>query len=409
MMKVLVVCQHYWPEPFNVTDICEGLAERGHAVTILTGLPNTPEGDLHPAYRKGLQRRQVHHNVSIIRSPIVTRGTNLRGINKVRRVINYLSFDLTASITSMNLGESFDCVFIVQYSPVIMAMPGLRYARRHNVPSLLYCFDLWPEDLLTGGMSKNGIPYHAMRTISRRVYSLADKIAVTSPDFEGYFDSVLGLGLKSFFYLPQYAEAIFEALGEREHDEGHPLHLLFAGNIAANQSVQTIIKAASLLEEGLPVVIDIVGSGSQLDDCLQAAQDLRVTNVFFHGRKSIDEVVKYYDKADGAILTLSNAENGSLVPSYTIPRKLQSYLAAGKPVIASAPGVTARIVNDSGSGIAVAPGKEVELAHAITAFASMTSEERTQIGKNARAYYLENYSRSRFFDDLDSLLTGLTV
>lgn len=350
-MKILAVCQHYWPEPFNVSEICEELVDRGHEVTVLTGLPNYPEGVIPPEYQHGRNHLQVRNGVQICRVKIVSRGKNLHGFNKLRRIANYFSFSYAGSIAAKRMPDDFDCVLVFQFSPVLMATPGIAYAKKYNVPCIIYCFDLWPEDMLTGGISRKGLTYKIMKKISYDIYNQADTLAITSPNFEDYFKDELGLSNSKYAYLPQFAEEQFELVGASPNNNKlkDTIDFLFAGNIGGNQSVETIIRAASIVSSmktqfSQAIRIHIIGSGSKLDDCRILADELNVKNVIFYGRKPFEKMPQYYLDADAVLLTLAASKDGSLVRKYTIPRKLQSYLAAGKPVLASTDGAAADII-----------------------------------------------------------------
>ena len=164
-LKILIVCQHYWPEPFNVHEICAGLVAEGHDVTVLTGLPNYPEGVIPEKYKQKKNRYQEKDGVRIFRVPIVSRGENLKGVNALKRVLNYFSFSVSGSKFARKL-KGFDVVVAFEFSPILMVIPAIKVAKRESIPLLIYAFDLWPEDLLTGGLSKQGIPYRIMKRYS---------------------------------------------------------------------------------------------------------------------------------------------------------------------------------------------------------------------------------------------------
>lgn len=408
-MRLLIICQNYWPEPFNVDDICEGLVSAGHSVTVLTGLPNYPDGVVPEKYRHGGNREQRRNGVRVLRVPIVARGADLRSLNKLRRVANYLSFALSGSLKAMRLDEEYDAVLVLQFSPILMSIPGLVVGRTQNVPVLLYIFDLWPEDMMTGGIVRGSLPYRAMKAISKAIYGKADKIAVTSPDFEKYLHEDLGLLGVRTIWLPQYAESQFEELSEASSADCRPgpLQFVFAGNVGVSQSVDVIVRAASLLVGRIDALVHIVGSGSQLNDCKALAERLKVGNVVFHGRRPLDEMREFYQRADAMLLTLAESDGGSKVPLYTIPRKLQSYLASGKPIIVSAPGAASRIVRDADCGLCCTPGSPEELAGAMIRFASLQPSEKQKMGRNARTHYAERFSRAQFFKQLNKELRVL--
>lgn len=409
-MRVLVVCQHYWPEPFNVSETCEELARRGHEVTVLTAVPNYPSGMVDSEYRHGGHRDENVRGVRVVRVPVIARGKDLRGLNKVRRVANYVSFPLTSRLLPLASDDRFDCVLAMQFSPVLMAIPALRIAKKQGIPCLLYCFDLWPEDMLSGGMSRGGVPYAVMRAVSRRVYESADRVCGTSPGFEEYFAGELGLQGIDFAWLPQYAEEAFEQMDgsvPAKRPDGRTV-FAFAGNVAGNQSVETVVRAAALLDsEGGPLV-RIAGAGSRLEDCRSLARQLGAGNVEFLGRLPLADMPGFYASADAMLLTLSRASGGSLVSKYTIPRKVQSYLAASKPILAAVDGAAAEVVYGGGCGFAC-PAEDAEaLAEAMRAFSGLDSVERTEMGRKARVLYDSEYSRERFFARLEAILEELS-
>lgn len=407
-MKILAVCQHYRPEPFNVSEVCEELARRGHSVTVLTGLPNYPEGVIDAEYKGRRHRDEVVDGVRVVRVPVVARGKSLHGLGKLKRVANYLSFPASCAFKLPRLDPDFDRIMVFQFSPVLMAIPGLMAAKRTGAPCLLYSFDLWPEDMLTGGMSRDGLPYAAMKSISRGIYGSADAVAVTSPGFCNYYSDVLGLEGIAPYWLPQYAEGMFEEMpqGSPKH-EGDQVVFTFAGNVGGNQSVETVVRVASLLGSDPRVVIRVAGSGSRLDNCKALAASLGVRNIEFLGRLPLEEMPRVYADSDAMLLNLSRSNGGSLVPRHTIPRKLQSYLAAGKPVISSAEGVASQIVEDAGCGISCAPEDPEALAAAMLRFVGMPTGERVDMGLRARKAYDERFSRERFFRQLESILDEL--
>lgn len=406
-LKILVVCQHYKPEPFNVSEVCEGLSRQGHDVTVLTALPNYPEGVVPEEYRRGRHREEMLDGVRVVRVPIVSRGANLKGFNKLRRVANYFSFPISAWLKHAAMDKRYDCVICMQFSPVLMALPALRIAKKQGAPCLLWSFDLWPEDMLTGGLRRDGLPYCIMRRVSRSIYGRADMVAVTSPGFTTYFDEQLGLPDLKTVWLPQFAEEAFERVTDAVVDNSRKTVFTFAGNVGGNQGVETIVHAASLLVRE-PIRVRIVGSGSRFDECRALSAELGATNVEFAGRMPIEAMPKVYAGSDAMLLTLSKpADGGSLVPVYTIPRKFQSYLAAGKPVLCAVDGTVGKIVADSNCGIACPAEDPVALADAMRRFSRLSPEGRMNLAQNARMLYAERFSQQKFFTRIAAIIEEL--
>lgn len=404
-LKILAVCQHYWPEPFNVHEICASLAAEGHEVTVLTGLPNYPEGVIPEEYKKKKNRSQEKDAVRILRVPIISRGENLKGVNALKRVLNYFSFSVSGSKLARKL-KGFDVVIAFEFSPILMVVPAIKIAKKESIPLLIYAFDLWPEDLLTGGLSRQGIPYRIMKKYSKRLYGRANAIAITSPDFERYIADYLKVDRPEFFYLPQYAEEGFEKIEPKFYTTSLPeeFNLVFAGNIGGNQALESAIEAMALLKDDSRTRLHVYGGGSRLEHCKSFVKKLNLQDkVFFHGRKPLEEMPEIYQAADAMLLTLASSKNGSLVPIYTIPRKLQSYMAAGKPIIAAADGIAGKIVCEAKAGLSCAGESPSQLAEVIHCMESMSNEELHEMGVNSKRYYEECFSREKFNLRLNSI------
>lgn len=397
-MRVLVVSQYYWPEPFNVTEACEELVALGHEVTVLTGLPNYPEGSIYEGYEHRAGGEETHNGVRIVRSRLVPRKSG-----PVYRFLNYESFGRIAARHIDSLGNDFDVVIAFCFSPLMSARPAIAYARRFGCPLLLYVIDLWPESLLAGGIERGSLVYRHYSRVCRAIYSAANRIAVTSPLFKGYIEDLLGHEVDSF-ELPQFAEDIF-GRSDTELPEGYRpdrLNLTFAGNVGAAQSVQTVVRAAAeLRDEG--VLFHVVGSGSELEPCKELSGELGLSNVVFHGRHPLEEMPAFYNASDAMLATFAN----SPILGYTLPRKVQSYMAAGKPIIGTLVGESRRVVEAARCGLCCDAEDHSGLAELVRAFAIMGPSERSAMGERARAYNAEHFSRERFFNTLEAELKRL--
>ena len=390
-MRILVVCQHYYPEPFRLPDICETLVSKGHSVTVVTGTPNYPEGVIYEGYEKGKRADEVINGVRVHRCPLIPRKTGV-----LLRVLNYYSFVLSSQWYLRRCKEAFDVVFVNQLSPVMMAQAGLSWAKRHGKKCVLYCLDQWPESLLAGGIRKDSAVYNLFLKVSRKIYSSADEILVTSRGFTSYFENVLKVKNKTIGYLPQYAEGMFEELPQTEQKQ--QVDFVFAGNVGALQSVETIVEAAQQLKDQEHIRIHIVGGGIALDKCKAMAENL--TNITFHGRHDISEMPAFYAMADAMLITMKDDP----VLSATLPGKVQTYMAAGKPVVGSIGGETARVVNEEAlCGICCQPEDSAQLAEAIRQMAD-NDEMRARCGENARRYYQQYFRKEQFFAVLEAAL-----
>jgi len=398
-MKILVVCQYYYPEPFRITDICESLVDQGHDVTILTGLPNYPEGVILKEYRKGKKRLEVRNGVKIIRCFEIGRGKS-----KLKLFLNYFSYAISASVKTYTLPEKYDVIFVNQLSPVMMGLPAILHKMKNKTKVLLYCLDLWPDSLAAGGIKQNSFIYRIFFHISKFIYKKCDSILVTSKMFKSYFIDNFKVDNKIINHLPQYAEDLFnrdekemilEVMAKDTTD------FVFAGNIGDMQSVDTIIKAAKLVAKVNQIKIHIIGDGSNLEYCKKISTALNTQNVVFYGRKPVEEMPKYYDIADAMLITLKDNE----ILSMTLPGKIQSYMAAGKPIIGAINGETNNLINEAKCGLVCDAEDEESLAKLMIEFHE--SSDKVQMGINSKEYYVKNFSKQIFISKLNHELKSL--
>jgi len=379
-MKILVVCQHYYPEQFRITDICESFVKMGHEVTVITGLPNYPMGKIFDGYRGGKRRDEIINGVKVHRCFTVGRRSGA-----IWRMINYYSFALSSKRYAKRIKDEYDVVFVNQLSPVMMASAGVAYKKKHGTKLVIYTLDLWPESLTAGGIKKASAIFRHYHKVSEKIYKSADKILTSSKSFEKYFMDEFGIKVSA--HVPQYAEALFSPESCKKAPDEF-VDLMFAGNVGAAQSVETIVRAASLTKDIKNLRWHVVGDGSSLEFVKALAAELDVKSVIFHGRKPLEEMAKYYSMADAMLVTLSD----SPIISYTLPGKVQTYMAAGKPIIASANGETATVIAESGCGLCSEAENAEALAASARAFCSSNAEAYC---KASYAYYLENFDKEK--------------
>ncbi len=391
--KILVICQYYKPEPFRISDICEEMVRRGHEVHVVTGYPNYPEGILYDGYGKGKHINEVIEGVHIHRCFTVPRETGF-----VKRLMNYYSYAassvayvLSKDCVASN-GKPFDVVFCNQLSPVMMADAAIAYKKRYKVPVVMYCLDLWPESLIAGGVSRKSAIYKYYQHVSKRIYRQMDKILITSRMFSDYLRDEFGIKKEKIEYLAQYAESIFEPIPPRTEDG--VFNIMFAGNIGAVQSVETVIRAAKILKDE-PVMFHIVGGGTDLERIQALSKELN--NVVFYGRRPLEEMPTFYAKSDAMLVTLA----ADPVLSLTLPGKVQSYMAVGKPIIGAIDGETRLIIDDAKCGFCGKADDALELADNIKRFIKSDNKDKILMGQNARKYYEENFQKNLFMDKLE--------
>lgn len=384
-MKLLVICQYYDPEPVRITDICSELVKQGHEVDVVTGIPNYPMGQIYKGYRHGKRRDEVINGVNVHRCFTIGRRTGI-----IYRFLNYYSYAFSSTRYVSKLKKDYDAVFVNQLSPVMMACAGVKYKKKYNKKLVYYCLDLWPESLVAGGIRRGSFVYKIFNKISQSLYGKADKILVTSKNFIPYFKEQFAIEEEKLEYLPQYAEDIFKP---QMCEEKKTIDITFAGNIGSAQSVETIIKAAAELSDIKNLRFNIVGDGSSLEDCKKLSDTLQLKNVIFYGRKPLEEMPQFYKEADAMLVTLSDDE----LISRTLPGKVQTYMAAGKPIIGAINGEAAEIINESGCGLCSEAQNYIALAENIRKF---LESDKIIFEANALKYYEENFRKEVFIEKL---------
>lgn len=396
-MKILVICQYFYPESFQINDICRELVKSGDRVTVLTGLPNYPSGTVPGEYRHGRVREETWEGVRIIRCFEIGRGHGA-----LRLGLNYISYCLSAAGKIRALADDFDVIFVYQLSPVLMAYPGTVMKKRIQKPLYLYCCDIWPESVKVMVNKESSLFFRAVKRLSTALYQKCDVIAVQSPAFFDYFEQVHGISRQRLRYIPQYADSRY--LVRRFSRDNGVWDFVFLGNVGNAQGVDTIIAAAEILRPEFTFTIHIVGDGSYLEIAKVFTQEKNLTDyVKFHGRQPVERMPEYYMLADACLLTLA-ADVGFV--GQTIPSKLQGYMAAGKMVIGAVGGPAKDAIEEAGCGLCANAGDAAGLAECMAEL--MRNPVRYQdCGENGRAYFKEHFSREKYMEKTRKILADL--
>lgn len=390
-MKILAICQYYYPEPFRIHEVCEELAARGHEVTVLTGLPNYPMGVIPKEYLDKKKWDETVNGVRIIRVKETPRKEG-----KIGLALNYVSFVWHACLKVFTL-DKYDVTFVYQLSPILMAIPA--YVARWIGKSkriALYCLDLWPESLTGMGIGRDSIFFKAIKGVSRKIYKGVNALGYSSGMFAKYFSEVLKVDKKDGMHIPQFADELFDNIKDDNHQG---INYVFAGNIGKMQKLDVVIRAAAKIDDAR-IKWHIVGDGFAYEECLQLAEELSVTDrMAFYGRLPVEEMPKFYEMADAMIVTL--ADNETI--SYTLPGKVQSYMAAGKAILACANGEVKKVILEAECGMC-APAENVD-AFSQMALA-MADADTKEYGRKARDYYSKYFNKKSHVDGIEKLIEG---
>lgn len=406
-MKVLIVSQYFWPEAFRINDLAEGLVERGHEVTVLTGIPNYPDGNFFKGYGFFKKVRENYKGIKVIRAPLIPRGD---GGGK-QLALNYLSFAFLASIFApIACRGKFDLIFVCQLSPVTVGIPAIVLKKFKNLPIIFWIQDLWPESLSATGAIKSEKILNGVNKLVRFIYRYCDKILIQSPAFAPLIENQ-GVNPERITYFPNSVEKLYAPM-ERQYgldgisDLPSGFLVMFAGNIGMAQDFPTILAAADKLRGYHDIHWVVLGDGRARALVEMEISKLGLSEkVHLLGRLPMKSMPYYFSMADAMLVTLRKEPIFSL----TIPSKIQSYMACGRPILAALDGEGGRVINESGSGFS-SPAEDADaLAKSVLTMYRMPKEEREAMGKRGQQYCDENFEREMLLDRLEGWMAEVVA
>lgn len=393
--KILVVCQHYYPENFQITPICEQLVKDGYDVTILTGLPNYPTGIVPDEYKKG-------HRDEIINGVHVVRGYEIgRRKGPLWLAINYVSFTLSFLHKVNVLSGDFDIVLVYQLSPVLMALPGIKYANKHKVPLMIYCCDLWPESMKMYIKNEKNILFRIMKRMSQKVYSRADVLAVQSKSFIDYMEQTHGIKRDKMIYMPAFADETYLETDFTSDD--NLVDFVFLGNLGIAQNLISVLEAVNKIKDVPNFKVHFVGDGSCLGQMKEFVNNNGLEDIVqFYGRRPVEEMPKFYKLADACLVSLK-ADNAT---GLTLPSKVQGYMAAGLPIIGMIDGSAQEVIAEAKCGLCVNADDVDGFARVMKNFIE-NKEEYRDFGLNGRKYFKDNINKRKLLDSIEKSIDNL--
>ncbi len=386
-MNVLILSQHYWPETFRINEIAESLQRAGCSVTVLTGQPNYPGGVVFPGYHAwGVGRQRHESGYEIYRVPVAPRGR----ATAIRLAANYLSFMTTASVAGpwMLRGQRFDVIFVYGISPIIQAVAGIVLRRFTRACLVTWVQDLWPQSLEVTGFVRNAAALGTVDQAVRWIYRRSDLLLVQSKAFIPTVREMAGD--TPVEYHPNPGELAFDTAQFDEKpalllDQG--FNVVFAGNLGTVQALETLLEAAERLVAYDDVRLVLVGDGSRAAWLREEVAARGLKNVRLPGRFASEAMPAILAQASVLLVSLAR----SPIMSQTVPSKVQAYLAAGRPIIASLDGEGADVIQEAGAGFAC-PAEDAEaLAQAILTMRGALPGDLRRMGEAGRAYYKRTF------------------
>lgn len=395
-MKILFCSQHFWPENFPTNDLVQALVTHGLEVDVLTGKPNYPRGEYFPGYRGFGCQREPWAGVSVFRVPLAARGSG----SALRLALNYVSYVVSGLACAPWLlrRRNYDVIFVYGSSPILQALPPLLLGKLKRCPVIIWVQDLWPESLEATGYVRNRAILRAVEGLVRFIYRHADLLLVQSPAFETPV-AKLASGTPVAYY-PNSVDEVFYS------DQGGPapdipalsaaFPVVFAGNIGAAQAVEVIVEAASQLRDYPDIQFVVAGDGVRRDWLQQQVSERGLSNVSLPGSYPVAAMPSLLGRAAVLLVTLAD----HVAFRATVPSKVQTYMAVGRPIVASLNGEGARLVEQAQAGVATPAGDAAALARAILRLYQMAPEERERLGANGHRYFETHFERGRLIERL---------
>jgi lipopolysaccharide/colanic/teichoic acid biosynthesis glycosyltransferase len=389
-MRILYATQWFEPEPIlKGIEFSKLLRTHGHDVRVVTGFPNYPDGKLYPGYRLKLIRRDVMDGIPVDRVPLYP--SHSRSV--IGRTLNYVSFAVSLMFYGLVISKRHDVMY-VYHPPLTVGLAASVIKGIRRIPLVFAIHDMWPDTLASTGMVSSRIVLRIVDRLCRWVYARADRIVVVSPGFKrilcerGIPDSKI--------------ELIYNSANDGDASEtGGDLtafalegrfNIVYAGNMGAAQGLDTVVRAAKIVEHTAPrVQFILVGDGIDADRLRRQAAAIATQSVRIMPRMPRSEIGNLLAAADVLLVHLRDDP----LFHVTIPAKTQFYLAMGKPILMGASGDAADLVEKAKAGIVVKPEDAQSLAAAAMEFARLSKEDLAAMGARGRAFYQEELSATK--------------
>lgn len=397
--RIILFTQYFWPENFRINDLVSSWVKEGHEVTVLTSKPNYPEGKIYLGYRFWGIKKEVYYGADVIRVPIIPRGKS----KGVQLALNYLSYVFFATLLGIPklITKRFDYIFVYEVSPITVCLPAIVLKTLKRIPLAMWVQDLWPESLSATAAVKSKAILKCVGLLVNFIYRKCDLIFVQSKAFMSAVEKRCK-NIDKIKYMPNWAEDIFMSNNSNSDNSNINLKgefkILFAGNIGEAQDFPTILKAFSLINDSR-IHLNILGNGRKKEWVENTALKLGIeSKVHLHGQKNLEQMPFYFSQADVLFVSLKNEDIFNL----TIPGKIQSYLASGKPILGSIGGEGARVILEAKAGLVSPPESPETLMKTISEISKMPKDDLIKFGNNGKEYFKKNFLKSEILKQYDN-------
>lgn len=404
-MRILFLTQWFQPEPFfKGLPFAKALRDGGHEVEVLTGFPNYPGGKVYPGYCVRLYQREVMDGIPVHRVPLYPSHDK----SAFRRILNYLSFSLSAFLIGPWLVGKPDVVYV--YNLVTLGPTAFLLRFLFGAKVIIDVQDLWPESVANSKMLGNKAVLNVLNGICGWIYRGADQLTVLSPGFK---QALISRGVApekievSYNWCDETSIAVDKSLvGAAKPPEFlGKFIILFAGAMGLAQGLDTVLDCAKLCRETVPdVQFVMVGGGVDCSRLQQRAQEMELDNVTFLPPRPMEAMGEIFAMADALIVHLKDDPLFRI----TIPSKTQAYLYTGKPIIMAMRGDAADLVREAGAGIVCEPDDPREIMNTVKLLCEIPEIERRKMGEAGHRYYMEHLSFNQGVSQFERIMMSLS-
>ena len=399
-MRILLITQYFYPEVFKSNDLAFELVKRGHHVDALVGIPNYPEGKYFKGYGIFKKRHEVVNGVNVYRVFQTPRG---RG--GWRLPINYFSFVISGCLRVLfqfAWKKRYDCIIGHEPSPIFQAYPALLLRKLRKTPFYYWIMDLWPDAMKSGGGVKNDKVLNFVDMLVKDIYKRTDKILITSKRFREPI-AAKGDFADKIIYFPNWSDDILQM------DDSYVIpqlpegfKIMIAGNLGKSQNLEAVTEVMLGLKDVPEVKWVFVGGGSRKEwlESFIKENGLEDRAVCL-GQYPFKAMPAFYKQADAMLVTL---RAGFPHLEAVVPARLQSYMSAGRPVLAMIGCGGADIIEESKCGYAVPAGDSKALISIIKKIVLTDKENFRKMGENGRDYYNKYFRMDKCIDNLEEII-----
>lgn len=391
--RILIVSEYFYPEEFKINEIAIAWKNKGYEVDVLTQNPTYPLGKTFEGYKNSWYSKEIYQGINIYRvKAIVGYRESL-----FKKLLKYFTFMFLGSIVSLKIGKKYDYIFGFDVGALTGMVPAVLLKKFYNKKVTLWIQDVWPDSVYAYGFKKRKLFDFFLVGFVKFVYKNSSALGVSGKGFIGRINPYIKNNQK-IAYFPNWADEFNKELEPFKFTKDNKIHFTFAGNIGKVQNLDNIIKAFAKLQNKYieKVQLNIIGDGSQLQSLKDLVDTNDFKNIIFLGKKPRQEMYKYFSASDFLIVSLIDKPIFSL----TVPAKVQTYIAANKPIMAVINGDTADIIQENKLGYSCKPNDIAEIEKTFVKCINTDEKDKKIFMENCENLALNTFNKNKIINSL---------